>query len=374
MKTSMKTMKYKKKMNVLNPLSGSVEGKEATEENRDGSIRGKPIVRNTLAAAFCITIGVIAPFGGVSVTKVLGLSGLVGDVRAAELAQDVTPAEPLRPIRSELEVAPSAANETTVNRAAQDAADEPPCPTGTLPGFSLEEIEVLNAQGLAVVDGVAKNLAASAPGTSGRGSNFPASSALPTVSVSLLVDSAMPTPDLLVWAEDAKRLGLPLLVTGLPVVDTAEKLTTSGGPTFSGKAAAWSPIRLARGEANERMAPVVKTGATVQINPGVRRMVLERLGVTSEELPEPLLVISFGDMNTGRLHAVPGSARPLYGLSELLKDLQAEAEENAVEGNSIPTEEARREAQALAAWLDRRQASSSPVSGAASSWQEGADR
>lgn len=187
----------------------------------------------------------------------------------------------------------------------------------------------------------------------------------PAVTVALLVDSGMPTSDLLVWAADAKRLGVPLTVTGLPVEEGK-----------SGKDALTNPnalFRLARAEAYGRMAPVMRAGGSVEINPVLRRQVLEKLGVTSEELPDPLLVVAFGGALTegpdasgtaGRLHAVPGSARPFYGLARLMRDLREEAEaaesageekENGKEGvdkaSAAAAAEPARESAALQRWL-----------------------
>lgn len=181
----------------------------------------------------------------------------------------------------------------------------------------------------------------------------------PAVTVALLVDSGMPTSDLLVWAADAKRLGVPLSVTGLPVEEGK-----------SGKDALTNPnalFRLARAEAYGRMAPVMRAGGSVEINPVLRRQVLEKLGVTSEELPDPLLVVAFGGALTlgpdaigtaGRLHAVPGSARPFYGLSRLMRDLREEAEAAEEEmGKAAPGKasaaaaEPARESAALERWL-----------------------
>lgn len=181
----------------------------------------------------------------------------------------------------------------------------------------------------------------------------------PAVTVALLVDSGMPTADLLVWAADAKRLGVPLTVTGLPVEEGK-----------SGKDALTNPnalFRLARAEAYGRMAPVMRAGGSVEINPVLRRQVLEKLGVTSEELPDPLLVVAFGGALTlgpdaigtaGRLHAVPGSARPFYGLSRLMRDLREEAEAAEEEmGKAAPGKasaaaaEPARESAALERWL-----------------------
>lgn len=184
----------------------------------------------------------------------------------------------------------------------------------------------------------------------------------PAVTVALLVDSGMPTADLLVWAADAKRLGVPLTVTGLPVEEGK-----------SGKDAPTNPnalFRLARAEAYGRMAPVMRAGGSVEINPVLRRQVLEKLGVTSEELPDPLLVVAFGGAlsqgsdaagssgSAGRLHAVPGSARPFYGLSRLMRDLREEAEAAEEEmGKAAPGKasaaaaEPARESAALERWL-----------------------
>lgn len=181
----------------------------------------------------------------------------------------------------------------------------------------------------------------------------------PAVTVALLVDSGMPTADLLVWAADAKRLGVPLTVTGLPVEEGK-----------SGKDALTNPnalFRLARAEAYGRMAPVMRAGGSVEINPVLRRQVLEKLGVTSEELPDPLLVVAFGGALTlgpdaigtaGRLHAVPGSVRPFYGLSRLMRDLREEAEAAEEEmGKAAPGKasaaaaEPARESAALERWL-----------------------
>lgn len=181
----------------------------------------------------------------------------------------------------------------------------------------------------------------------------------PAVTVALLVDSGMPTADLLVWAADAKRLGVPLTVTGLPVEEGK-----------SGKDALTNPnalFRLARAEAYGRMAPVMRAGGSVEINPVLRRQVLEQLGVTSEELPDPLLFVAFGGALTlgpdaigtaGRLHAVPGSARPFYGLSRLMRDLREEAEAAEEEmGKAAPGKasaaaaEPARESAALERWL-----------------------
>lgn len=181
----------------------------------------------------------------------------------------------------------------------------------------------------------------------------------PAVTVALLVDSGMPTSDLLVWAADAKRLGVPLSVTGLPVEEGK-----------SGKDALTNPnalFRLARAEAYGRMAPVMRAGGSVEINPAIRRQVLEKLGVTSDELPDPLLVVAFGGALTqgpdaigtaGRLHAVPGSARPFYGLSRLMRDLREEAEAAEEEmGKAAPGKasaaaaEPARESAALERWL-----------------------
>ena len=172
----------------------------------------------------------------------------------------------------------------------------------------------------------------------------------------------MPTSDLLVWAADAKRLGVPLTVTGLPVEEGK-----------SGKDALTNPnalFRLARAEAYGRMAPVMRAGGSVEINPVLRRQVLEKLGVTSEELPDPLLVVAFGGAlsqgsdaagssgSAGRLHAVPGSARPFYGLSRLMRDLREEAEAAEEEmGKAAPGKasaaaaEPARESAALERWL-----------------------
>lgn len=184
----------------------------------------------------------------------------------------------------------------------------------------------------------------------------------PAVTVALLVDSGMPTADLLVWAADAKRLGVPLTVTGLPVEEGK-----------SGKDAPTNPnalFRIARAEAYGRMAPVMRAGGSVEINPVLRRQVLEKLGVTSEELPDPLLVVAFGGAlsqgsdaagssgSAGRLHAVPGSARPFYGLSRLMRDLREEAEAAEEEmGKAAPGKasaaaaEPARESAALERWL-----------------------
>lgn len=181
----------------------------------------------------------------------------------------------------------------------------------------------------------------------------------PAVTVALLVDSGMPTADLLVWAADAKRLGVPLTVTGLPVEEGK-----------SGKDAPTNPnalFRLARAEAYGRMAPVMRAGGSVEINPAIRRQVLEKLGVTGDELPDPLLVVAFGGALTqgpdaigtaGRLHAVPGSARPFYGLSRLMRDLREEAEAAEEEmGKAAPGKasaaaaEPARESAALERWL-----------------------
>lgn len=181
----------------------------------------------------------------------------------------------------------------------------------------------------------------------------------PAVTVALLVDSGMPTADLLVWAADAKRLGVPLTVTGLPVEEGK-----------SGKDAPTNPnalFRLARAEAYGRMAPVMRAGGSVEINPAIRRQVLEKLGVTDDELPDPLLVVAFGGALTqgpdaigtaGRLHAVPGSARPFYGLSRLMRDLREEAEAAEEEmGKAAPGKasaaaaEPARESAALERWL-----------------------
>lgn len=184
----------------------------------------------------------------------------------------------------------------------------------------------------------------------------------PAVTVALLVDSGMPTSDLLVWAADAKRLGVPLTVTGLPVEEGK-----------SGKDALTNPnalFRLARAEAYGRMAPVMRAGGSVEINPVLRRQVLEKLGVTSEELPDPLLVVAFDGAlsqgsdaagssgSAGRLHAVPGSARPFYGLSRLMRDLREEAEAAEEEmGKAAPGKasaaaaEPARESAALQRWL-----------------------
>lgn len=187
----------------------------------------------------------------------------------------------------------------------------------------------------------------------------------PAVTVALLVDSGMPTSDLLVWAADAKRLGVPLTVTGLPVEEGK-----------SGKDAPTNPnelFRLARAEAYGRMAPVMRAGGSVEINPAIRRQVLEKLGVTGDELPDPLLVVAFGGALTegpdaigtaGRLHAVPGSARPFYGLSRLMRDLREEAEaaesageekEKGKEGvdkaSAAAAAEPARESAALQRWL-----------------------
>lgn len=181
----------------------------------------------------------------------------------------------------------------------------------------------------------------------------------PAVTVALLVDSGMPTADLLVWAADAKRLGVPLTVTGLPVEEGK-----------SGKDAPTNPnalFRLARTEAYGRMAPVMRAGGSVEINPAIRQQVLEKLGVTGDELPDPLLVVAFGGALTqgpdaigtaGRLHAVPGSARPFYGLSRLMRDLRKEAEAAEEEmGKAAPGKasaaaaEPARESAALERWL-----------------------
>lgn len=187
----------------------------------------------------------------------------------------------------------------------------------------------------------------------------------PAVTVALLVDSGMPTSDLLVWAADAKRLGVPLTVTGLPVEEGK-----------SGKDAPTNPnelFRLARAEAYGRMAPVMRAGGSVEINPAIRRQVLEKLGVTGDELPDPLLVVAFGGALTegpdasgtaGRLHAVPGSARPFYGLARLMRDLREEAEaaesageekEKGKEGvdkaSAAAAAEPARESAALQRWL-----------------------
>lgn len=181
----------------------------------------------------------------------------------------------------------------------------------------------------------------------------------PAVTVALLVDSGMPTSDLLVWAADAKRLGVPLTVTGLPVEEGK-----------SGKDAPTNPnvlFRLARAEAYGRMAPVMRAGGSVEINPAIRRQVLEKLGVTGDELPDPLLVVAFGGALTegpdasgtaGRLHAVPGSARPFYGLARLMRDLREEAEAAEEEmGKAAPGKasaaaaEPARESAALERWL-----------------------
>lgn len=181
----------------------------------------------------------------------------------------------------------------------------------------------------------------------------------PAVTVALLVDSGMPTSDLLVWAADAKRLGVPLTVTGLPVEEGK-----------SGKDALTNPnalFRLARTEAYGRMAPVMRAGGSVEINPAIRQQVLEKLGVTGDELPDPLLVVAFGGALTqgpdaigtaGRLHAVPGSARPFYGLSRLMRDLRKEAEAAEEEmGKAAPGKasaaaaEPARESAALERWL-----------------------
>lgn len=181
----------------------------------------------------------------------------------------------------------------------------------------------------------------------------------PAVTVALLVDSGMPTADLLVWAADAKRLGVPLTVTGLPVEEGK-----------SGKDAPTNPnalFRIARAEAYGRMAPVMRAGGSVEINPAIRRQVLEKLGFTGDELPDPLLVVAFGGALTqgpdaigtaGRLHAVPGSARPFYGLSRLMRDLREEAEAAEEEmGKAAPGKasaaaaEPARESAALQRWL-----------------------
>lgn len=181
----------------------------------------------------------------------------------------------------------------------------------------------------------------------------------PAVTVALLVDSGMPTADLLVWAADAKRLGVPLTVTGLPVEEGK-----------SGKDAPTNPnalFRIARAEAYGRMAPVMRAGGSVEINPAIRRQVLEKLGFTGDELPDPLLVVAFGGALTqgpdaigtaGRLHAVPGSARPFYGLSRLMRDLREEAEAAEEEmGKAAPGKasaaaaEPARESAALERWL-----------------------
>ena len=181
----------------------------------------------------------------------------------------------------------------------------------------------------------------------------------PAVTVALLVDSGMPTSDLLVWAADAKRLGVPLTVTGLPVEEGK-----------SGKDAPTNPnelFRLARAEAYGRMAPVMRAGGSVEINPAIRRQVLKKLGVTGDELPDPLLVVAFGGALTegpdasgtaGRLHAVPGSARPFYGLARLMRDLREEAEAAEEEmGKAAPGKasaaaaEPARESAALERWL-----------------------
>lgn len=181
----------------------------------------------------------------------------------------------------------------------------------------------------------------------------------PAVTVALLVDSGMSTADLLVWAADAKCLGVPLTVTGLPVEEGK-----------SGKDAPTNPnalFRLARAEAYGRMAPVMRAGGSVEINPAIRRQVLEKLGVTGDELPDPLLVVAFGGALTqgpdaigtaGRLHAVPGSARPFYGLSRLMRDLREEAEAAEEEmGKAAPGKasaaaaEPARESAALERWL-----------------------
>ena len=186
----------------------------------------------------------------------------------------------------------------------------------------------------------------------------------PAVTVALLVDSGMPTSDLLVWAADAKRLGVPLSVTGLPVEEGK-----------SGKDALTNPnalFRLARAEAYGRMAPVMRAGGSVEINPAIRRQVLEKLGVTGDELPDPLLVVAFGGALTqgpdaigtaGRLHAVPGSARPFYGLARLMRDLREEAEaaesageekekgKEGVDKASAAAAEPARESAALERWL-----------------------
>lgn len=190
----------------------------------------------------------------------------------------------------------------------------------------------------------------------------------PAVTVALLVDSGMPTADLLVWAADAKRLSVPLTVTGLPVEEGK-----------SGKDALTNPnalFRLARAEAYGRMAPVMRAGGSVEINPVLRRQVLEKLGVTSEELPDPLLVVAFGGAlsqgsdaagssgSAGRLHAVPGSARPFYGLARLMRDLREEEEaaeaageekekekEGAGKASAAAAAEPARESAALQRWL-----------------------
>lgn len=181
----------------------------------------------------------------------------------------------------------------------------------------------------------------------------------PAVTVALLVDSGMPTSDLLVWAADAKRLGVPLTVTGLPVEEGKSRKDALTNPN--------ALFRLARAEAYGRMAPVMRAGGSVEINPAIRRQVLEKLGVTGDELPDPLLVVAFGGALTqgpdaigtaGRLHAVPGSARPFYGLSRLMRDLREEAEAAEEEmGKAAPGKasaaaaEPARESAALERWL-----------------------
>lgn len=90
-------------------------------------------------------------------------------------------------------------------------------------------------------------------------------------------------------------------------------------------------------------------------------------------MPDPLLVVAFGGALTlgpdaigtaGRLHAVPGSARPFYGLARLMRDLREEAEaaeaageekekekEGAGKASAAAAAEPARESAALQRWL-----------------------
>lgn len=129
------------------------------------------------------------------------------------------------------------------------------------------------------------------------------------VDVKLLVDTAMPTADLIAWARDAALLDLALTLTGGPLLAQTPQEREQ-----------MRLLALDRTKLYERLAEAVGK-APFSIHPLERRRVLDALGMRSEELPDPLVAVWID----GVLTAVPGSARPLYGLARVRDELDEAA-------------------------------------------------
>ncbi|WP_443743988.1 hypothetical protein [Sutterella sp.] len=152
-------------------------------------------------------------------------------------------------------------------------------------------------------------------GDPARTPRAPALSAEPG-SVVILVSSSMPPESLRAIARDARRLGVGLALSGLPV--KVRRPDRADAALAQGDAALGTPFVADKAELARFMKPVLEEGAHAGVAPMVWHAVRDAL---PEEPAVPAMVFFESDV----IELFPGDVRPLYWAALAAKRAQTES-------------------------------------------------